>query len=58
MAESTITHRPVAGKTGTARRVEGGRYAAGKYTATFAGLFPADEPQFVLLVKLDNPQGE
>ena len=48
----------VAGKTGTARRVEGGRYAAGKYTATFAGLFPADEPQFVLLVKLDNPQGE
>ena len=48
----------VAGKTGTARRVEGGRYAAGKYTATFVGLFPSNEPQYVLLVKLDNPQGE
>ena len=47
----------VAGKTGTARRVEGGRYAAGKYTATFVGLFPANAPQYVLLVKLDNPQG-
>ena len=45
----------VAGKTGTAKRTEHGRYLAGKYTASFVGLFPADAPQLVILVKLDNP---
>jgi cell division protein FtsI (penicillin-binding protein 3) len=48
----------VGGKSGTARRTgKGGRYAAGSYTASFVGLFPADDPQLVVLVKLDNPQG-
>jgi cell division protein FtsI (penicillin-binding protein 3) len=45
----------VAGKTGTAKRTEHGKYVAGKYTASFVGLFPADAPQIVILVKLDNP---
>ncbi len=49
----------VAGKTGTARRAgAGGRYDAGSYTASFVGMFPADQPQYVILVKLDNPAGE
>lgn len=47
----------LAGKTGTARRNIGGHYAAGQYYATFVGLFPADRPQYVILVKLDSPQG-
>jgi cell division protein FtsI (penicillin-binding protein 3) len=47
----------VAGKTGTARRTSGGRYAAGSYTASFAGYFPASDPQIVIFVKIDNPQG-
>jgi hypothetical protein len=34
-----------------------GRYAASQYIPTFVGLFPADRPQFVILVKLDNPRG-
>lgn len=46
----------VAGKTGTARRVTGGRYERGAYTASFAGYFPVEDPQLVFLVKLDNPQ--
>src|SRR5436309_14690704 len=46
---------PVAAKTGTARRVVNGHYAAGQYTASFAALFPADKPQLVLVVKIDNP---
>ena len=46
----------VAGKSGTARRVEHGKYVAGAYTASFIGLFPADKPQLVILVKLDNPR--
>jgi hypothetical protein len=29
----------------------------GDYTSTFVGLFPAREPQYVIVVKLDNPRG-
>lgn len=46
----------VAGKTGTSRRVVNGRYTE-SYIASFAGLFPADDPQFVVIVKIDNPRG-
>jgi cell division protein FtsI (penicillin-binding protein 3) len=46
----------VAGKTGTARRTVGGRYLPGHYTASFVGIFPAQDPQLVLVVKLDDPQ--
>lgn len=46
------------GKSGTARRASNGRYEAGKYISTFVGLFPARDPQFVVLVKLDDPRGE
>src|SRR6266702_4101933 len=53
--EAALTNFPVAAKTGTARRVVNGRYAAGEYTASFAALFPADQPQLVLVVKIDNP---
>ncbi len=46
----------VAGKTGTARRtIRGQGYGAHSYTASFVGLFPADAPQYVILVKIDNP---
>jgi cell division protein FtsI (penicillin-binding protein 3) len=47
----------LAGKTGTTRRIVQGRYAPGQHIPTFVGLFPADHPQFVILVKLDNPRG-
>ena len=46
----------MAGKSGTARRTAEGRYVAGNYTASFVGLFPADNPQYVVLVKLDSPR--
>ena len=45
----------VGGKSGTAKRTENGKYVAGDYTATFVGLFPAEDPQLVVLVKLDSP---
>ena len=48
----------LAGKTGTARRTVHGSYAAGDHIPTFVGLFPADNPQFVILVKIDNPKGD
>ena len=47
----------MAGKSGTARRTEQGQgYVEGNYTASFVGLFPANRPQYVVLVKLDSPR--
>ncbi len=50
----------VAGKTGTADAydVDSGRYIQGEFTTSFAGIFPADEPQAVVVVMLHKPQGE
>jgi cell division protein FtsI (penicillin-binding protein 3) len=45
----------VAGKTGTARKVFARAYRG--YTASFVGMFPAEKPQVVVVVKLDNPAG-
>jgi cell division protein FtsI (penicillin-binding protein 3) len=48
----------VAGKSGTARRTSGqAGYTKGNYTASFVGLFPGNDPQYVVLVKLDSPKG-
>jgi cell division protein FtsI (penicillin-binding protein 3) len=55
-AEAALAHYTIAAKTGTARRVVRGRYAPGQYTASFAAVFPADHPQVVLVVKLDDPR--
>ena len=46
----------VAGKTGTSRRLVDGRYTS-TYVSSFAGIFPADDPQLVVIVKIDNPRG-
>jgi stage V sporulation protein D (sporulation-specific penicillin-binding protein) len=47
----------VAGKTGTAQMVIDGSYMPGAYVASFIGIVPADKPQYVILVKIDRPQG-
>jgi cell division protein FtsI (penicillin-binding protein 3) len=53
---AALANFQLAAKTGTARRVVGGRYAPGQYTASFAALFPAEDPQLVVVMKIDNPQ--
>ena len=47
----------VAGKTGTGQKAQHGRYVAGKYYSVFAGIIPADRPEYVCLVMLDEPSG-
>jgi cell division protein FtsI (penicillin-binding protein 3) len=47
----------VGGKTGTARRFGPDGYVPGASTASFASLFPAEDPQLVMVVKLDDPEG-
>lgn len=46
----------VAGKTGTAQIAEGGKYSIDRTNQTFAGFAPATNPQFVLVVKYEEPQ--
>jgi cell division protein FtsI (penicillin-binding protein 3) len=48
----------VAGKTGTAQKAIGHGYSRDKYVATFAGFAPADDPQVVLVVTVDEPRGQ
>jgi len=55
--EAQLATYTVLGKTGTARRYQDGSYVPGKYTSTFAAIFPADDPQLVVIVKIDNPKG-
>lgn len=54
---AALTTYEVAGKTGTARRAGPGGYVAGSHIANFASIFPADDPQLVMVVKLDDPKG-
>jgi len=54
--EAALARFAMAGKSGTARAGRGGRYVGGDYTASFVALFPAGAPQYVVLVKLDDPR--
>lgn len=47
----------IGGKTGTAQKVGQGGYMEGKYISSFVGFAPADRPQIVLLVVIDEPVG-
>lgn len=47
----------VGGKTGTAQKVKNGIYLSGNYIVSFIGFIPADNPQAVVYVAIDNPKG-
>jgi cell division protein FtsI (penicillin-binding protein 3) len=55
-AGASLATFEVAGKTGTAKVARNRHYVSGEYMASFVGMFPADEPQIVILVKLDSPR--
>jgi cell division protein FtsI (penicillin-binding protein 3) len=55
--EADIDEYVLAGKTGTPRGMVDGRYGSGLYNPNFVALFPADDPQFVIAVRLSNPSG-
>ncbi|MDN3668409.1 penicillin-binding protein [Echinicola jeungdonensis] len=46
----------IAGKTGTAQKLENGRYTR-RYYASFAGYFPADNPKYSMIIAIDSPKG-
>jgi len=48
----------VAGKTGTAQKLVGGRYSRSDYNASFVGFAPSRQPQFTIVVVIDSPHGK
>ncbi len=46
----------VAGKTGTAKIAKGKKYEEGSYKASFAGYFPASNPQYSIIVVINEPK--
>ena len=65
MLERVITDNPttkakvanyrVAGKSGTARKIENGRYSSSKHRAFYAGFGPVSNPRYVVVVMIDEP---
>lgn len=47
----------LAGKTGTAQKYENNAIAEGKYIASFIGYMPAEDPEYLVLVVIDEPKG-
>lgn len=52
-----IENYRVGGKTGTAQKVNNGLYMSGNYIVSFIGFMPADKPEYVVYVAVDNPKG-
>lgn len=52
-----IENYRVGGKTGTAQKVNNGVYMTGNYIVSFIGFFPADKPDYIVYVAIDNPKG-
>lgn len=46
----------VGGKTGTAQKVENGRYLVGNYILSFIGIMPSNDPKIVVYVAINNPK--
>ena len=53
--DAYIENIKVAGKTGTSQKMVEGKYSKSKYTSSFIGYFPAENPQIVVAVIMDAP---
>jgi cell division protein FtsI (penicillin-binding protein 3) len=56
--EAAIEGYRIAGKTGTAKKAVRGGYSSRRYQAVFAGMAPASNPRFVMVVMVDEPKGK
>jgi cell division protein FtsI/penicillin-binding protein 2 len=57
-SEVSVPGYTLAGKTGTAQVAENGTYSKTKYVASFIGFAPAQDPQLLVGVVVDEPHGE
>ena len=47
-----------AGKTGTAQKIENGRFSKTRYVASFVGFAPLPDSRITILVLIDEPEGD
>ncbi|HTP97768.1 MAG TPA: penicillin-binding protein 2 [Casimicrobiaceae bacterium] len=55
--KAQVTGYRVAGKTGTAHKLEGHGYSHDKYVSSFVGFAPASQPRLIVAVMIDEPEG-
>ncbi len=48
----------IGGKTGTAEKVENGKYVSNRNLNVFASAFPIDDPQYAMVILVDEPKRE
>ena len=53
---ASVANYSVAGKTGTVHKFIAGGYAEDRYLSIFAGMVPADKPELVMVVMIDEPR--
>jgi len=53
---ASVANYSVAGKTGTVHKFIAGGYAEDRYVSIFAGMVPADKPELVMVVMVDEPR--
>jgi cell division protein FtsI (penicillin-binding protein 3) len=51
-----IDNLKVGGKTGTAQRLENGKYSKSDYNSSFIGFFPSDNPKVICLILINAPK--
>ncbi|MDQ9749084.1 penicillin-binding transpeptidase domain-containing protein, partial [Acinetobacter baumannii] len=58
-SKASIEGYHIAGKTGTAQKIDmvHGGYMPGRYIASFCGFGPVEDPQFTVLVIINDPAG-
>ena len=54
--KARLGYYTAAGKTGTAQKLENGQYSHDKYFSSFIGFFPADNPELLIYVCVDEPE--
>lgn len=54
--EAGIYGVKVAGKTGTSQRLINGEYSSSSHTSSFVGYFPAENPEILIAVVIDDPK--
>jgi cell division protein FtsI (penicillin-binding protein 3) len=53
---ASVANYSVAGKTGTVHKFIAGGYAEDRYLSIFSGMVPADNPELVMVVMIDEPR--
>lgn len=56
ISQAYIPGMSIGGKTGTAKKVFDGKYSDDKVITSFVGFFPVEDPQYVILVSIDEPK--